>query len=388
MKRFATSLVFSVLFIVCRPQSNTDSLLKLMHGNGSYKERIKAYLQYVHVLGLKNFDATIEAANEALVLARKNGDSISVAELKSAIGVSYYFKGNYDIAAKNYYESIAILEQSPASHRDERNKLANGYNDIAKLYRKIRDLDKALENYNKSGAIYRQLRDTAGMAMILNESGVVFEYRGDYEEAIRRYSASKDLAEKINDSLSISYSLSNIAGVCIIQKKYDEAERYLLKALDIRRNLADSFALALTYSDLGVAMNAKGNYNKAVYYLTESNRLGEKINYAELLSNNYNELSDAASQKMDYKKRFRYFQKRTRLRDSIFSTEKTKQIEELNTKYQIVKKEQTIEQQHNRLVRQNFIFLGLAGLALMIGLLTWSQYKRYKLRKETQLKSD
>jgi signal transduction histidine kinase len=224
--------------------------------------------------------------------------------------------------------------------------------------------------------------------MILNESGVVFEYREDYNEAIRRYSASKDLAERINDRLSISYSLSNIAGVYVTQKKYDEAEKNLLQALNIRQNLGDSFAIALTYSDLGTAMNAKGDYAKATGYLNESNRLAEKIHYAELQANNYNELADAAARQLDYKKALEYFQKRTTLRDSLFSTERTKQIEELNTKYQTVKKEQIIDQQHNRIVRQNFIFLGLAGLALMIGLLSWSQYKRYKLKKETQLKTE
>jgi two-component system, NarL family, sensor kinase len=158
--------------------------------------------------------------------------------------------------------------------------------------------------------------------------------------------------------------------------------------LDIRRNLGDSFAIALTWSDLGTSMNAKGDYVKAVKYLTESNRMAEKLHYPELQANNYNELADAATKQMDYKKALEYFQKRTSLRDSIFSTEKTKQIEELNTKYQTVKKEQIIEQQQNRLIKQNFLFLGLAGLALMIGLLAWSQYKRYKLRKETQLQTE
>ncbi len=382
MKSFTATFILLMMITVCRSQANTDSLRNVMQGNGSYKEKIGAYLEFVHAFGLKDFDSTIEAANEALMLARKNGDSVSVAELKGAIGVSYYFKGNYDIAARNYFESINLLEQT-----NERNKLANAYNDLAKLYRKIRDLDKALENYDKSQAIYRQLKDTAGMAMILNESGVVFEYRENYDEAIRRYTLSKNLAEDIKDSLSISYSLSNIAGVYVIQKKYDDAEKNLLQALDIRRHLSDSFAIALTYSDLGTAMNAKGDYTKAINYLSESNRMAERIHYAELQSNNYNELADAATKQMDYKKALEYFQKRTALRDSIFSVDKTKQIEELNTRYQTVKKEQIIEQQHNRLVRQNFLFLGLAGLALMIGLLTWSQYKRYKLRKETQLKT-
>src|SRR5258706_7414809 len=99
MKYFATTFFLFLFFVlICHSQVNTDSLQKIMQGNGTYRERITAYLQFVHGLWLKNFDSTIEAADEALLLARENGDSISVAELKSAIGVSYYFKGSYDIA--------------------------------------------------------------------------------------------------------------------------------------------------------------------------------------------------------------------------------------------------------------------------------------------------
>lgn len=389
MKYFANVIFTGIVFISSlSAQSNVDSLRNIMSSSKPYQEKIQAYISFVENFRLKNFDTVTEVSGKALELARSNGDSISVAELKMHIGVANYFTGKYDVAAKNYYEAVSILEKTndPSGHREQ--KLALVYNELAKLYRKIRDLEKALENYNKAEAIYRKLKDLAGIAMIMNESGVVFEYREEYNEAIRRYTASKDLAEKINDSLSVSYSLSNIAGVYVIKKKYDEAEKNLLKALDIRLNLGDSFAIALTWSDLGAAMNAKGDYTKAINYLTESNRMAEKIHYTELQSNNYNELADASARQLDYKKALEYFQKRTALRDSIFSIEKTKQIEELNARYQTIKKEQIIEQQHNRIVRQNFLFLGIAGLALMIALLAWSQYRRFKLRKEAQLKTE
>ena len=58
--------------------------------------------------------------------------------------------------------------------------LALAYNDLAKLYRKTRDLDRSLQQYDRAANLFRQLNDSAGMAMILNESGVVFEYKEDY----------------------------------------------------------------------------------------------------------------------------------------------------------------------------------------------------------------
>ncbi|MBL7747418.1 MAG: sensor histidine kinase, partial [Chitinophagaceae bacterium] len=267
-------------------------------------------------------------------------------------------------------------------------KLAPVYNDLAKLYRKTRSLDRALDNYNKASDIYRQLKDTAGIAMILNESGVVFEYREDYREAINRYTASMKLAEAAGDSLSVSYSLSNIAGVYVIQKKYNEAETNLLRALNIRELLKDSFAIALTYSDLGVAMNNKGDYNKAIDYLNRSNKVADRLKYPELQSNNYNELSAVAQKQGDFQKAFQYFLQRSALRDSLYALEKTKQIEELNSKYESVKKEQQIIEQKNRLRLQNYLFIGIGGVVLFTGLLIHSRYKREKLKKEQQLQAE
>lgn len=364
-------------------QSENDSLRQVINSNRPYDQQINASIKLVESYQLKNFDSTIIEGDKALKLARKNTDSIAVAELKRHIGVASYFSGKYDVAARNFQESIAILEKS-----NRKDKLAPVYNELAKLYRKTRDLDKALVNYNKASTLYKQLKDTSGIAMILNESGVVYEYMDDYKEAVNRYTASMHLAEKKGDSLSVSYSLSNIAGVYVIQRKYDLAEQNLLRCLHIREILKDSFAIALAYSDLGSAMNGKGDYKKAMDYLAMSNRMAEKLKYPELQSNNYNELSAVAQRQGDFQKAFEFFTKRTKLRDSLFALEKTKEIERLNSQYESARKEQQIQSQQNRIRLQNYLFIGIGGLVLLISLLAYSQYKRYRLKKESQLQTE
>lgn len=383
MKRFHLFTAI-VLFTTCiRAQVNVDSLRSVIDSKRPYNEKINASLKILENFELKNFDSTIIEGNKALELARNNADSIAVAEIKRHIGVASYFMGKYDIAAKNYYESVAILENT-----DEKKKLAPVYNELGKLYRKTRDLDKAMENYDKAAAIFRQLRDTGGISMILNESGVVFEYKGDYKEALNRYTASMELAQKKGDSLSVSYSLSNIAGVYVIEKKFADAEKNLLRALRIRELLKDSFSIALTYSDLGVTMNGKGDYAKAILYLQKSNKLAESLQYVELQSNNYTELANISQKQGNYQEAYEYFLKRSHLRDSLFAMEKTKQIAELNAKYESAKKEQQIQQQQNRIRMQNFLFVGIGGLILLTGLLIHSQYRRNKLRQETKMKTE
>ena len=107
---------------------NHDSLQKVIRSDRPYEERINASITLLGALETKNFDATIEEGEKALALARKNRDSIAVAEVKRHIGVASYFKGEYNVAAKNYFESISILEKSA---RPE--KLAPVYNELAKL---------------------------------------------------------------------------------------------------------------------------------------------------------------------------------------------------------------------------------------------------------------
>jgi signal transduction histidine kinase len=259
------------------------------------------------------------------------------------------------------------------------------YNELAKLYRKTRDLDKAADNYRKAENIFRQLKDTGGISMILNESGVVYEYKADYKAALGRYSASLQLAQASGDSLGVSYALSNIAGINVIEKNYNSAELNLLRALRIRQELKDSFAIALTYSDLGSAMNKKGDHGKAIDYLEKSNALAIRLGYPELQSNNYAELAEAAQNSGDFQKAYDYFLRKSYLRDSIFALEKAKQIEELRAEYETAEKEEMIRQQDERLKLQNYIFIGIAGLVLLSGLLIHSQYRKNKLRQEAKL---
>ena len=172
MKRihlFFTLLFFSVF---AQAQVDTDSLRSVINSQRPYTEKMNATISLVQHFELTNFDSAIITGTKALQTARKNADSVSVAELKHHIGVANYFNGKYDQAAKNFYESVTILEK-----KKDKKRLAPVYNALAKLYRKTKDLDRAVENYKKANAIYTALKDTSGISMILNEASGVYEYK-------------------------------------------------------------------------------------------------------------------------------------------------------------------------------------------------------------------
>ena len=324
-------------------------------------------------------DQTILFTDRGIPIAYANKDSSFAGVLISYRGRANYFSGNYDKAAKDFYLAIKILESLK-----EWSKLAFTYNELSKLYRKTRDGSLAMENYDKALVLFTQLKDSMGIAMILNESGVVYENQEEYNKALERYRSSLKIAEIRKDSLSISYSFSFIASVYTTQKKYVEAEKLLLQSLKIRELLNNPLSILLNLSDLGYNAFASGNYAKAKEYLLKSNVIGGKLKYDELLSSNYSELAKIAEKEGDFKKALGYFQAATNLKDSIYSLEKTKQIEELSTQYKTQKKEHQILFLSEEIKRKNIIQIAGIIVILLGILLGFSYFRRRKLKQQAK----
>lgn len=384
MKSLRRSILFTFLSLPWLCSAQVDSMQKIIDNkNTTAREKLEAYAFMVEFYSIKDFDKTIALNEKAKVLVAQTRDSLAYARLLRSTGIAYYFKGDYEKAASLYYQAITLLERL-----GEKKQLAFALNDIAKLYRKTRDLDNALLYYNRARQIFTDLKDSSGIQMILNESGVVFEYKENFAEAIRRYEGSLKIAQALKDEVGIGYALSFIAGVYVIQKNYTAAEKYLLEALRIREKLKDTFTIALTHTDLGALYSAKGDYKNAILSLTFSNKVAEQMKYPELQSSNYHELSTIASNSGDYRAALDYYKLYTGIRDSLFSIEKAKQVTELNTKYETEKKEQQILLQQSELSRKNLSIIAIVILAALAALLTYSFYRRYRLKQKATMQAE
>ncbi len=361
----------------------SDSAYELIRSAKTYPIKIKAYLAYGGKIGSADFEDVIHVGKEGIQLAVKQGDLLSAGQLKRQIGEACYFKGNYDDAARSFYESIALLEKTGG-----KTTLAESYNALAKLYRKTRDLKRSLENYDRAMELYRLANDSPGIATIYNESGVVFEYSGEYEKAVERYTASLNIDKRLNDIGGICYALSNLAGVYTLQKKFTEAEKYLQEALVLRKAMNDSFALALNFSDLGSTYLSARVFEKAKLYVDSSLSISTKMSYPELSGSNYDLLGKIAEEQGNFQSALHFYKMKSTIGDSLFTIGKSKQIEELNTRYETEKKERKIQDQENKITIQNIFIAAVIILVLLGSLLAYTQYRRYQWRQEARSRAD
>jgi two-component system NarL family sensor kinase len=349
---------------------------------GKYEVKLQAYLDYLQQQSTQSFDNVVEVGADALLFTRKNGDSTSVGRVQRIIGEAYYFKGDYAIAAQYFYGSIQQLEKSGAKLH-----LAYSYNALAKLYRKTRDLPRALTHYEKALALFRTLKDTTGISMILNESGVVYEYAGDYNAAIEHYNASLTLDRGRKDSLGQSYALANLAGVYLLQKKYAESLNSQLESLSLRRKLRDTFTLALNFADLAELYLAMHFPVRAQNYVDTSQRIAVEMGYLELQLTNLDLLSRIAEAKGNAPSALSFYRQRSHLQDSIFSLARSRQIEELNARYEALKKEQTISAQQYELGRKNLLLVSGTVFMLLAAGFAWNFFRRRRMAQEARLQA-
>lgn len=353
-------------------RNDVDSLKKVIL-KANVNEKVSALKEMSDFYSTRNFDSAILLSNQGIQLAKSINDSKSIGEFHKFHGIGLYFKGSYDSAAIYYYKALDQLKDVK-----DLSARAAVLNELGKLYRKTRDLDRALQNYDEAYQIYVDLKDETGMSTILNESGVVYEYKGDYDEAINRYNRCMKICEKKNDSVCIAYSLSFIGGVYILEKKYKEAEKYLLRSLSYREKLNDPFSLAFSHSDLGMFYFESKQYQKAIHQFEISNKITIAMNLKELYMSNLKILSSIAEKTNDPSKALEFFRHYTILKDSIMSEGKLKQIEELNAKYQSEKKEQQLKLQNLEIQKKNYF---LWGSAIVFGLVLFSLFSFYRKRQ-------
>ncbi len=387
MQRIISNLILLLFissgFSVKSQQTVIDSLKLVIESSRDDKKNIRLYLPLLKKLTTKNFDEAIEAAQDGISLAAKLKDSGTLGSLQNEMGNAYYLKGNYDSAASYYYKALELLKRTgtPAT-------VAAALNNLGRLYRKTRDLGRSLQMYDEALGIYKKIGDESGMATILNESGVVYEYKGDYNEAVNRYKSSLAIREKMKDTVGIAYSLNFIGGAYTLQKKFTEAENYLVQSLALREKLKDSFTIALSHSDLGYMYKEENSLEKAIEQYNLSNAIAEKMRFADLMLSNYKELAVISERKGDFALSLVYYKKQTRLKDSIYSGEKMKQIEQLNAKYQTEKKEQQLKLQQAEITKKNYLLWGLIAATLLMSFAGFNFYRKRQALNKLQLQAE
>lgn len=412
-KRLPASLLIFI-FILAFPgtillaqQRTADSLKRIMSmSDDTMRIRLQLALSeaYLNYLPKK----AIEPASEARALAVQIGNEEMEARSLYAMGKVHFKTGNYKDAISCYDKSASIflqlgkvkeqaevliassntfnnqgdftqsLNQSLSAYRiseklNDKKGMSRALITSGEVYRKMKNFDKAISDYENAMQLSKQVNDLSGEASCLNNLAIVYSDKSDNQKAIDYYMKAKSINEKIGDKFALGKVLNNIGTIYYSNGQFDFATEYFLQALDIRKQIGDKRGQAIALANLGSVTLDQGNPDKAIDYFNRAFEISKNIGAIDIQSSISESLSDAYSAKGDYQKSLEFFKIASGLKDSLFNTDFTGKIAEMQAQYDVEKAENNARAQQEQKKIITWSAIGGGILLLIILLILWNR---------------
>lgn len=339
-----------------------------------------------------NIDEAIAITKETLSLIEKHekeGDLKTkfIGAQHGALANQYISKGNYKMALIEALEALKCFEK--INHQSRKADVIKQLGDIESG---LKNYNKAIRYYNEAIDLYKILDDKIYMAYAYNSLGISYQNLKDYTNAESAYNLAIENSAAVEDKGSLANVMHNLAELEIIKKNYIKAKTLLLdaKAISEEENLQLSLADAL--DGLSQIAYLNKDFTEALDYNNRAITLSKSNGTLPHLQSLYGYRSQLLQDLDQHKEAMTYLKASQSIKDSLFSIEKMKQIEELKALYESEKKEQQIKNQKNEIELLNIkskvnnlqrLLLALGLIAALIVIYAFYQRnKRHKIDKE------
>lgn len=319
---------------------------------------------------------------------RKNyGTSSDVARALNNIGNVYTFLTNYPVALEHYLESLKISERE----KNEK-EIANAFNNIGMVYDYTGDFDKALEYYSKAKQAYETLGNNRGLAGTLNNIGLIFKNKKQPEKSIDYYQQALKLFSELKSPYGVAALQNNIGVVYGLLDNQELALLYHRQALATNEKIGNLDGVANSNNSIGDAYLKQKQFALADSHFRTGLKWAIQIKAKDRMAESYEGMAKAQEGMTNYKSALTYSQSAQVLRDTLYTAEKSKNLYEMEQKYESALKEKQIallnsETQNQKLViRQRDIQLLLTVIFLILfGISVYLFLSRLRLRQQTTM---
>lgn len=325
-----------------------------------------------------------QAYEKAIAGAVKIKNDTLKASFSNNLGLVLKNLGDYKEAVDVFYESLRLKEKIGASEKSISATLLN----LGLIWDLLNDSQKAEEYYQQSLDLKLKLNDSLGVSRLLSNIAVIYKNRGNLDKAEKLILQSEDYNKGVGNLEQFYVNHTNLGNIYKRRGNFELAIEFLEKAYDVAREMNNLTYLSDVCQNLGSMQFDRKNYPAAIRYLDQAlglpgNELTPVLKY-EIYSN----LSEAYAATGDFKKSYDYLLESNAWRDSVFSIENQKAIQDVREQYETEKKEKEIVEKDLRLAQAAirdqkkdwWITFLVATLSLAI-LLFWMVYRWNRRRQ-------
>jgi tetratricopeptide (TPR) repeat protein len=290
--------------------------------------------------------------------------------------------GDFPKAINTLLESLRLAEKTGAKESQ-----AKVYNSLGVVYKNQGNIAEASNSYTKALAIFKEIKNQESTAGCYTNIGNIYFLKKDFNRALEFQTKGLKIFDSLKNFRGLVTCYNNISDIYLSLKKFDQALTYRNQALHESKIHGFFSSEVIALSGIGSILSQMKNYNRAEQAFLEAITLAKDKNYRTEIVNLYKGLSACYKGLGNEKSALLYFEKYSSLKDSLFNQQTLLTVSNLQTSYDLEKKEAAIQllRKDNEITRlsRNRTVLGGIAVFLVAGLIVILQ--RQKIRKEKVL---
>ena len=160
-------------------------------------------------------------------------DKEDLMDIYNQVGMIYDSVGYLDDVLLYHSRSLSL-----ARDLGDKSMQASVLNNMANIYKKKDELDKALSYYEES---LRLETDEKEKATTYNNIAIIYDEKGDCQKAVEYFQKAIEIGERYGDYHGASQTKLNLGDTYRRMKDYEKAEKYILEGLEGVKKVGDKY---------------------------------------------------------------------------------------------------------------------------------------------------
>ncbi|MEZ4687529.1 MAG: ATP-binding protein [Bacteroidia bacterium] len=248
-----------------------------------------------------------------------------------------------------------MLEALDIAIEEEMDKSVGVYS-VSIGFLKLENKEEAegMDYLNKGIAILDSNQMRSQLAAVYSNLGNYYKNSGQPNKAIESFEAGLRLAEAVGDKVSqagINYNLGIFSGN-LGEAYWDKALQYYKNCLEISRENNIGYGLIMSNYGMGSLYRQMGKPDAAIAHLQYVLDHTEGRQHLENRANAMHEMALAYEEARNFEQGFKYLNEYLKMQDTLFEQKQTKDVAEIEEKYQAQKKDAEIARQTSLIAKE------------------------------------
>jgi len=335
----------------------------------------------------QKYSEGLKMHRKAMEMFTEMNDSSGIMNSNNNLGIIYEEQGNYPEAIKSYLSALKMAEA-----RGNKKAIADAYFNIGNVYNGEISSADAIKSYSSALNIYEEIGFKQGVALCYVNMGQSYQGLDSLESAVKFSQKGYEILEAMGKRVSAAQAKNTVAHMNTKLGNYSQALDDFSAALKVFSGMGDTMNMSTSYRGIGEVHYYKGQYNEALKYFNISLELAKAVGFKTNIVGGYGSIAELYEKKNDFKNAYLNHKLYFAFNDSLLNETKSRQIAEMQTRYETEKKDidiallnknkeiQDVEIKKQKLQKYSFI----GGLGLVIVMLLFG-YRAYRTRQALRL---